>query len=61
MSEILDLAEQEGITKIKFYGSGRYLEARQDGWYLTSDSESCDVVHGLKPEGNFFAKRSNET
>lgn len=48
---IIKLAESEEITRINFFGSGRYLEKRLDGWFLTSDSENCDKVHGLPPEG----------
>ncbi|QLE46390.1 hypothetical protein FD723_39965 (plasmid) [Nostoc sp. C052] len=48
---IIELAESKGITRISFLGSGRYLEKRSDGWFITSDSECCDKVHALPPKG----------
>jgi hypothetical protein len=48
---LLNLCDREDITKLRVQGSGRYYERRQDGWYETSDTVTCDKFHGLPPEG----------
>jgi hypothetical protein len=57
LKEITDACDRAGITKLKFPLSGRYLESREDGWWETSDSEQCDKVHGLLPEGRLRIKK----
>jgi hypothetical protein len=51
VKDILLLADENGINKLNIHGSGRYYEKRLDGWYLTSDSETCDKIHGLPNQG----------
>lgn len=50
------IAEREGITTLKVIHSGTYYEKRSEGWFLTSDSEICDLIHGLPPEGRLICK-----
>lgn len=51
MDEALTICEREGIERLNVAYSGRYYILREDGWYHTSDSEVCDKVHSLPPEG----------
>lgn len=51
VSNILDLADREGIQRLNVAHSGRYYLKKEDGWYLTSDTDTCDRECGLPPEG----------
>lgn len=51
MDEAFSICEREGIERLNVAYSGRYYILRKDGWYHTSDSESCDKVHSLPSEG----------
>lgn len=51
MNDGFAICEREGIGRLNVAYSGRYYILRDDGWYHTSDSESCDKVHSLPPEG----------
>lgn len=57
LNKIIAIAEREGITKIKYLYSGRYLEARETHWWLTSNSDTCDKLNGLPPEGRNLYER----
>lgn len=46
-----EICEREGINRLNIAYSGRYYEHRKDGWYETSDTETCDKVHSLPTEG----------
>lgn len=48
---ILKLCDSEGIERVNTILSGKYYLRKPDGWYLTSDSDICDLCHGLPPEG----------
>ncbi len=51
---LLREAEIYGITRLSVAHSGLYYERRNDGWYLTSDTEMCDSAHGLPPAGRLI-------
>jgi hypothetical protein len=51
INEAFSICEREGIERLNVAYSGRYYILKDDGWYHTSDSESCDKVHFLPPEG----------
>lgn len=51
VEKCLLLCEREGVQKLSIAYSGLYYERRTDGWWLTSDTEQCDKVHGLPSEG----------
>lgn len=54
---ILELCEQSDVNILSVEYSGLYYILREDGWYITSDSDVCDKIHNLKPEGNFVCKK----
>lgn len=43
-----------GTTRLSVAYSGLYYERRYSGWYLTSDTETCDLIHGLPAEGRLI-------
>lgn len=44
-----------GVTRLNVAYSGLYYERRYSGWYLTSDTATCDSIHGIPAEGRFIA------
>lgn len=53
---ILEKCNEQGITRLNYSGSGRYIERREDGWYETSKTEQCDKFYDLPPEGRLIIK-----
>lgn len=51
INEAFLICEREGIERLNVAYSGRYYIRRKDGWYSTSDSESCDKIYSLPSEG----------
>lgn len=51
LKEVLELCDREGISRLNVAFSGRYFERREDGWYETSDTETCNRVYSLPPQG----------
>lgn len=51
---LLQKADACGIIRLNVAHSGLYYERRYGGWYLTSDTETCDRVHGLPPAGRLI-------
>ena len=51
---LLKECEQAGVTRLNVSHSGRYYTRREDGWWLTTDTEICDRMNGLPPEGRLI-------
>ena len=51
LSDVIKISNREGYTKLLLAHSGLYYEKRSDGWYLTSDTETCDKFHGIPSQG----------
>lgn len=47
----LGLCDEVGINRLNVAYSGRYYIRREDGWYLTSDTETCDQYYQLPAKG----------
>ena len=48
---LLRECDNYGITRLSVAHSRLYYERRFSGWYLTSDTETCDRTHGLPSQG----------
>lgn len=59
IKNICQLADKAQVTRLSVAYSGRYFERRADGWWETSDSETCDRIHGLPPEGRVILEVAN--
>lgn len=46
--------EKAGVTRMNIAYSSRYYIRHEDGWYVTTDSEACDRMNGLPPEGRLI-------
>ena len=51
---LLKKCDEFGITRVSVAYSGLYYEKRDQGWFLTSDTEQCDATHGLPPKGRLI-------
>lgn len=49
--DVLRFAQANRVFRVNIAYSGRYYLYKDSAWWLTSDSESTDKIHGLPPEG----------
>lgn len=54
LEKMLEIAEREGYTRLSVAYSGRYYERRDNGWWETTNTETCDKFHGLPATGKKY-------
>lgn len=60
LKKMLTIAERESISELRVAHSGLRYRLREDGWWLTSDSVTCDKTHGLPSEGRLIKKLTSK-